>query len=830
MHPIMLDLVTSFLAVFVCIVVGFYLLLQNYLSSGHHWTIVDVFKPGVYCNICSTSMFYGVECDYCGVVADFVCVKNADNDLVCKQVSIKGQLVHHWIHGNLPINSICCACEKDCGSGPGLVDYRCCWCQRTIHENCLRNFAALCDLGKVSHEFHRHCFVKFIMPPNCVEAHENNANLASHRTFKRRTRKEVYISFFMSCAFQIRTPKGVNGWKPLIVFANRSSGSGDGGRVLRSMRRLLNPLQVALSKYASHFIRMQFEVFDLWYDHPSVNLQMLHAFEEGIECYVLVAGGDGSFGWVLDAVEGVKHSNGAPARCKMALLPLGTGNDLCRVLGWNVSSTDFVQADSIFDLLSHAESTFLDRWLVSVSYPEKLGGHTFEHVRKMNNYLSIGVDAQVTLNFHRKRNSIPRLLSGRFINKMLFFVYGTKEVFEHRCRNLNSSVELRLDGRLIELPKLEAIVLLNIACWGAGVRPWQLGKGGPEQSMNDGIFEVFGVYSSFHIAQMQVGLSEPYRIGQAKEVTMKIKNGLFPIQPSELLRLSKMGAVNRVFLSSDVHLICLTHAFSSEKEEVMGLLIGFTDEAAGICSITNCIQLKRLVKKKDRVELMPEVLSEAITYADQLNAVASTASERARNERQRNPLRVIGWYHSHPHITVFPSAVDNRTQEEYQNAFDPMWIGLIFAVFNNEEDTGLGRVQYLAFQVIKFILCYFLLQAHGGHYDAVPVIIVPKTQPRFDPQLLDHFAVLINVLFDEELDGYTKAAEGLCQPGDLPLDALTLANNACIYSSRVCKIVYDLVHPLLSVLTNLCDNSVGQVLESQPTAVAAPVDEDVSNL
>ena len=30
--------------------------------------------------------------------------------------------------------------------------------------------------------------------------------------------------------------------------------------------------------------------------------------------------------------------------------------------------------------------------------------------------------------------------------------------------------------------------------------------------------EVFGIYSSFHIAQMQVGLADPYRIGQARHV------------------------------------------------------------------------------------------------------------------------------------------------------------------------------------------------------------------------------------------------------------------------------------------------------------------------
>ncbi len=36
--------------------------------------------------------------------------------------------------------------------------------------------------------------------------------------------------------------------------------------------------------------------------------------------------------------------------------------------------------------------------------------------------------------------------------------------------------------------------------------------------IDDGFVEVFGIYSSFHIAQMQVGLVDPYRIGQARRV------------------------------------------------------------------------------------------------------------------------------------------------------------------------------------------------------------------------------------------------------------------------------------------------------------------------
>ena len=47
--------------------------------------------------------------------------------------------------------------------------------------------------------------------------------------------------------------------------------------------------------------------------------------------------------------------------------------------------------------------------------------------------------------------------------------------------------------------------------------------------INDGTLEVFGVYSSFHIAQMQVSLAEPFRIGQAKHVRLKLQKR-FPVQ------------------------------------------------------------------------------------------------------------------------------------------------------------------------------------------------------------------------------------------------------------------------------------------------------------
>lgn len=43
-------------------------------------------------------------------------------------------------------------------------------------------------------------------------------------------------------------------------------------------------------------------------------------------------------------------------------------------------------------------------------------------------------------------------------------------------------------------------------------------------SISDGKLEMFAVNSSFHIAQLQVGLSKPIRLGQAQNVRIILKH------------------------------------------------------------------------------------------------------------------------------------------------------------------------------------------------------------------------------------------------------------------------------------------------------------------
>lgn len=108
-------------------------------------------------------------------------------------------------------------------------------------------------------------------------------------------------------------------------------------------------------------------------------------------------------------------------------------------------------------------------------------------------------------------------------------------------------------------------------------------------------------------------------------------------------------------------------------------------------------------RRKDRVEISPEQQSASAEEAERLSA---------RIGRQ---TRVVGWYHSHPHLTVFPSHVDVRTQWSYQT-MERHFIGLIFGCFEKnhlakaslasiaEKDKAahqaVGRLQLIAFQSV----------------------------------------------------------------------------------------------------------------------------------
>lgn len=85
----------------------------------------------------------------------------------------------------------------------------------------------------------------------------------------------------------------------------------------------------------------------------------LHAFRDFSRFRILIGGGDGTFGWVLSVLEEAQDAlqfKNPPC----ALLPLGTGNDLARVLSWGPGYSG-EKVLSILRSVENADLVYLDR-------------------------------------------------------------------------------------------------------------------------------------------------------------------------------------------------------------------------------------------------------------------------------------------------------------------------------------------------------------------------------------------------------------------------------------------------------------------------------------
>ncbi|CAI5796925.1 diacylglycerol kinase theta [Podarcis lilfordi] len=287
---------------------------------------------------------------------------------------------------------------------------------------------------------------------------------------------------------------------PLLVFVNPKSGGLKGRALLYSFRKLLNPHQV----------------FELTNGGP---LPGFHTFSQ-IPCFrILVCGGDGTVGWVLGALEEIRHKL-ACSEPSVAILPLGTGNDLGRVLRWGAGYSG-EDPYSILISVDEADDVLMDRWTILLDAQEAI--ESAENgvlepeppkIVQMNNYCGLGIDAELSLGFHHAREEEPDKFNSRFHNKGVYVKVGLQKM--SHTRNLHKEIKLQVDQHEVELPNIEGLIFINIPSWGSGADLWGSDNDNrfEKPRIDDGLLEVVGVTGVVHMGQVQGGLRSGIRIAQ----------------------------------------------------------------------------------------------------------------------------------------------------------------------------------------------------------------------------------------------------------------------------------------------------------------------------
>uniref|UniRef100_A0A915HJM3 Diacylglycerol kinase n=1 Tax=Romanomermis culicivorax TaxID=13658 RepID=A0A915HJM3_ROMCU len=501
-------------------------------EDGTHLWKLKHFSSKAYCNLCLKVLVGFAVCKY---TVHERCVHKAPNNCISTYIKSKkvGQvMMHHWVEGNFIQK--CLLCRK---SVRILEGKRCRWCQATLHSRCVAQWKPECDLGPAS--FH-------ILPPTaiCPIVLERQKASISTVTQKKMDRKESSLNVTQqqqSTSFQISPDPNT---RPLIVFINPKSGGRQGEKLYRKFQYLLNPRQV----------------FNLSDGGPSRGLTM---FADVPNVNVMCCGGDGTVGWILDAMDKMEYSS-QESRAPVCVLPLGTGNDLARCLRWG-GGYENEHLNKILNQVRYSTVVLMDRWKIEFTQLDQHDKGDAIPYNIINNYFSIGVDASIAIRFHNMREKHPEKFNSRMKNKLWYFEFGTSETLQATCKNLHEEIEIVCDNKPLDLasgPPLEGVALLNIPSIYGGSNLWgeknkrrkkrstglplvlpsilmshasENGNVGPDgnfrlQSIGDGLIEIVGIESAMSVGQVKAGLRESgRRLAQCREVSIKTKKR-FPMQ------------------------------------------------------------------------------------------------------------------------------------------------------------------------------------------------------------------------------------------------------------------------------------------------------------
>lgn len=316
----------------------------------------------------------------------------------------------------------------------------------------------------------------------------------------------------------------------LIAFVNNGSGGNQGVSVLNLLKHHLGDENV----------------FDIKADKGPDRGLDLRASDPSFEVRIIVAGGDGTFSWVANAVEKKNLTH-----CRLMVIPLGSGNDMSRALGWGKKFPGLSKIEQHMDWIQAAKPRKLDVWRLAALEDETIPTHVdddgISHGARplVCNYLSLGADAFVELRFNQLRWKNPERYKSRLGNFKAHLLVGSKYMCgppSKKIHVIDHIDTLHVDDQLIQIPDdLQALIFLNIPSYGAGTQPWGvLGGAKPadickdrtieDMYVDDHKFEVLGMRDLSQFGRIKLLGTHGVRIAQGQRMRLKLKSDSTPFQ------------------------------------------------------------------------------------------------------------------------------------------------------------------------------------------------------------------------------------------------------------------------------------------------------------
>ena len=433
---------------------------------------------------------------------------------------------------------------------------------------------------------------------------------------------------------------------PLLVFVNSRSGPQQGHLLITQLRRLLNPIQV----------------WDLAHGRPE---PVLESFCVMTRLRILVCGGDGTVSWIISALDSLNLKRKWPP---IAILPLGTGNDLARVHGWGAGYNN----ESLITILEQISESYiyvLDRWELTVEHGKK----RVTKNKNFLNYFSIGVDAETALQVHYLRERRPEWFFSRLVNKAWYGVMSAEEHIKGNSVNVQREIILYADGVRVPLPAdAQGIIVLNIDSYAGGVPLWSHGvKEGPLRrclsmgasgygvgksfartgssddlpevplteaeifervtacdlpaSCQDGCLDIVTVRGLAHLGQCKVGIGHAQRLCQCREVKIVVKKKVAMQIDGEPWRQEK--CVVRIKRKRDPALMLHRSADDGGIETEMSKLLEWAEERQLIDRHVHSVLMKEFSRRIETKTRQRRVRSKEHNVIENLRrAIGSTGA------------------------------------------------------------------------------------------------------------------------------------------------------------------------------------------------------------